>query len=217
MVVEYPVPFFGNTADKTHCYQASLKMIIKHFQPRRDLSWEELEKITAKVEGLWTWTSAGELWLADNGYDIRLVTTFDYARFSDEGESYLVERYGKEVAQKQVEKSDLAQERPLALEHSRKIQTDKRIPDLSDIKRHLRDGYLVLCNVNSRALNGKPGFAGHFVVVIGHAGDYLIVHDPGLPPQERRIVPNDLFTTAWAFSGEHVKGFTAIKYPLPTH
>ena len=49
------VPFYTNTSDDTHCYQAGLKMILKYFIPDKDFSWEELDKFTAKVEDLWTW------------------------------------------------------------------------------------------------------------------------------------------------------------------
>jgi len=103
------VPFYENT-DHTHCFQAVFRMILKYYWPDRDFSWEELEKITAKVDGLWTWPTAGMLWLYENGFEIHHVETFDYAKFVDKGSDYLIDLFGKKVGQEQIDHSDLAQE-----------------------------------------------------------------------------------------------------------
>ena len=71
------VPFYSNTPDEMHCYQASLRMILNYFLPEKDYSWEELEKITAKVEGLWTWQYAGTLWMQKQGFEIKNIDPMD--------------------------------------------------------------------------------------------------------------------------------------------
>lgn len=211
MIIEYDVPFFANTADNTHCFQATFRMITKHFRPGQDYSWEELEKITAKVEGLWTWPMAGLMWLADNGYNVVSVSVFDYDRFIRIGNDYLLERFGEEAGQKQIAHSDIEQERRIAQQYVTKATIEHRIPEVTDIERSLCNGYLVLCNVNARALNSKSGYSGHFVVVIGYDEDTLLLHDPGLPGRERRVVTKECFESAWAYPTVRNKGFTAIK------
>ena len=43
------VPFFGNTEDGTHGYQACIKMILGYFKPDIIMSYEELNKISRKL------------------------------------------------------------------------------------------------------------------------------------------------------------------------
>jgi hypothetical protein len=57
------LPFYSNTADGTHCFQAGLKMILKHFIPEKDLTFEGLDKISMKIDGLWTWPIAALIWM----------------------------------------------------------------------------------------------------------------------------------------------------------
>lgn len=63
MTINLEIPFFSNTPDNTHCYQAAIKMLAKYFWPQENYTWDELDKITVKVKGFWTWPMAGILWL----------------------------------------------------------------------------------------------------------------------------------------------------------
>lgn len=58
-MVNKNIPFYSNTSDDTHCLQACLKMLLKYFYPNEEYSWEELDKLTGKKEGMWTWTMDG--------------------------------------------------------------------------------------------------------------------------------------------------------------
>jgi hypothetical protein len=84
------VPFIANP-DATHCYQAALKMVLRHFRPQRDHSW-------GKVDGLGTWLFAGLTWLQDQGVDLTNVELMDNKRFAAEGRAYLAELAGQEFA-----------------------------------------------------------------------------------------------------------------------
>lgn len=212
MTIEYDVPFFENTPDDTHCFQAALRMVLKYFRPEQDFSWEDLEGITAKKGDLWTWPTAGLMWLQDEGFKVRVVESFDYEDFIERGGSYLVETFGKDVGGAQVAHSDIEQERRLAKGLLEKVNVEKRIPELVEIESSLRDGWLVICNVNSMLLNHKSGYVGHFVVVIGYDNDSLKIHDPGLPGLEGRVVAKKLFTKAWAEPSDTAKNFVAIKF-----
>ena len=70
------VPFFPNTAEGKHCYQAALAMIFKHFRPDEDYTYAELDRISDKVPGKWTWPTAAMLWMLDHGYELRLIEDF---------------------------------------------------------------------------------------------------------------------------------------------
>ena len=182
------VPFFSNTSDNTHCFQAGIKMVLKHFEPEQDYSLEELDRLSAKKEGLWTWPTAMTLSLYNMGYEVIAWEDFDYPSFIDNPEQYLFKKCGKEVAKEQISHSDLVQEKWFMQEFM-KVGTWKRvIPTQQNIKKFLREGFLVCCNVNAKTLNHKKGYEGHFVIVIGWDDDGIILHDPGLPPRKNRHV-----------------------------
>ncbi|MEI7653301.1 MAG: hypothetical protein WCJ70_03425 [bacterium] len=63
------VPFFPNTSDDTHCYQAVLQMILGYFLPLEAHTLQDLDSITGKTDQKWTWPTAGLMWLyAQRGY-----------------------------------------------------------------------------------------------------------------------------------------------------
>ncbi len=208
------VPFYSNTADNTHCFQAVFKMVLKYFLPEKEFSWEELEKITAKVDGLWTWPTAGILWMKENGFETKDIESFDFERFISDGGKYLIEEFGEEVGNAQIFHSDIKQERELAKKLIKYGSTEKRIPTIDDIKNLFREGYLIMCNVNSKALNSKEGYSGHAILIIGFDKDKLIVHDPGLLPIKDREVPFEIFEKAWAYPQEKSKNIIAFRLKI---
>jgi hypothetical protein len=203
-------PFYENP-DNTHCFQAVFRMILKYYWPDKDYSWEKLEKITAKVEGLWTWPIAGMLWLHNNGFEVRTVKAFDYKEFVSKGSDYLISFYGEQVGRSQIAHSDINQE----IQYARRIVEvglcEARIPDASELKRRLDENYLLICNVNSRALDGRDGYAGHFVLLIGYDKEDFIMHDPGRPGVKNRRVPFAKFEMAWAYPGIQAKNYIAVQ------
>lgn len=159
------VPFFANTPDDTHCFQAALRMVLKYYFPMKDYSWENLEKFTAKKEGLWTWAMQGLINMQKLGFDVIVREDFDNQQFIDKGEEYLKEKFGKDVAAEQIKHSDIEQEREIAKEYVILFGA-KGIPaSFDELKQFIDDDYLVIANVNSQALNNKEGYVGHFVVI----------------------------------------------------
>jgi hypothetical protein len=49
------VVFFANTADGTHCVQATFRMMLKYFLPELDFNWQKLDKMSHKSPGKGTW------------------------------------------------------------------------------------------------------------------------------------------------------------------
>ncbi len=205
------VPFYSNTKDDTHCFQASLKMVMGHFWPQKKYSWKELDRISAKKKGLWTWPLAALVWLAKNGMEIRNIEVFDYQAFIKEGGKYLIEFLGHEVGEAQIAHSDIDQERRLSRTFIKAIRIEKRLPALRDIKLLTNEGFLVGCNVNARTLNRKKGYAGHFMVIVGSTKNHLILHDPGLPPRKYRKVSFGQFEKAWAYPDKKAKNIMAFR------
>ncbi|MFZ2193045.1 MAG: hypothetical protein WAV31_02275 [Candidatus Moraniibacteriota bacterium] len=206
------IPFFSNTADDKHCFQASLKMIMKYFWPSEDYSWKELEKITAKIPRLWTWQMAGLIWLQEKGVEVKNIEMFDYEKFIQLGGKYLIEEYGEEVGKRQIENSDIEQEKKLSKKFIEIINTERRIPNIDDIKQLLLDDYLIITNINSRILNNRYGYTGHSVVLKGFSGEEFIINDPGgAPGIENRKVDFELFEKAWGYPNEKAKNIMAFK------
>lgn len=205
------VPFFPNTLDDTHCVQAVFKMILKYFIPDREFSFEELDQLSEKVKDKWTWTYKINLSLQKMGFEIIDMSTFDSQKFASLGQTYLIEHLGSKAAQKQMEKSDVAQAMIDAGQHIKVIKENLVVPEISDIKKYLDNGYLVGCMINAQVLQNKSGYTGHAVLVIGYDKDNVIIHDPGAPPLPNRKVPFKLFTQAWGYPDHQNQNLTAFK------
>ena len=204
------VPFCANTPDGTRCYQAALKMVLQHYKPDLDDSWSVLDRVTAKIDGGGTWPFAGMVWLHDNGFEVRNIELMDNERFADEGQQYLAEFFGAHAAAVDA-RTDFASEQANARRFVAAARCEVRIPSVEDIRKLLLDGYLAICNVNSRVLNGRDGYSGHFVVVKGYDEVGLILHDPGPPASENRRVVLDDFERAWAFPDAKARNVIGIR------
>jgi len=211
MQIDKNIPFFSNTPDDTHCFQACLKMILKYFYPEEEYSWEELDRVTAKKEGMWTWSMAGLMWLQDKGLEVKNIEVFDYEKFAKLGGQYLVEDFGEEVGGEQIKHCDIEQEKNIAQEFIKKIKTEKVVPEIKDLKELLLQDHIIICSVNSRCLSEETGYTGHLVVIKGFSDQGLILHDPGLPPLPNRLVDFDLFEKSWAYPSDKAKNIMAFK------
>ncbi len=205
------VPFYANTEDNTHCFQAALRMILKFFQPEKDYSWEKLECITAKVQGQWTWPIAAMIWLSQNGFEVIDIELFDYNKFSLNGKEYLQEMFGLEVAETQDKHSTIEQERKLSVDLLEYVDVQMRIPDFDDLKKLIDEGHLLICNINSATLDRVDGYLPHSVVVWGYEDERLYLHNPGLPPAENQYVSMEEFERAWAYPGDSAKNILAVR------
>lgn len=75
---------------------------------------------------------------------------------------------------------------------------ENKEPTIKDIKTFLDRGYLLRALLNSLRLNGKEGYFGHIITVIGYDNKSLILHDPGSSPFSNRSVLFEDFEPAWA-------------------
>ncbi len=205
------IPFCANAEDGMHCFQASLKMVMKYFWPENNYSWEKLDKITKKVSGFWTWPMAGLIWLEKNGLEVKNIENFDYSKFIKIGSQYLIEEYGENIGNEQIKHSDIDQELNIAKKFIKQIKIERKIPKVDKIKQLLVDDYSIIVNVNSRALNREAGYVGHFIVIKGFDKQGFIINDPGLPGRENHKVDFELFEKAWAYPNEKAKNIIAFR------
>ncbi len=205
------VPFYSNTPDDTHCFQAALKMGIEYFLPETILSFEAMDKFTNKKEGLWTWPLRGVINLAQMGFQVVDVDFFSLESFIEDPNEYLIKRYGQEVGEAQIKHSDLDAVVKDCEEYLKLGLHQERIPDQTEIKKLIDEGYLVICNVNSQALHNKNGYVGHFVAIFDYDTDNFILHDPGLPPIENLKVSFNQFKKGWEYPDERSANLLAIK------
>ena len=204
------IPYFANLEDGTHCYQAALKMVLSYFY-NKDWSFKELDCITGKLPGKWTWPTASLLWLLDHQFEVRLIETFDYNAFAKRGKDYLAEKYGDEVAEAQNQNSDLAREQKLAEKFAQKNCVTQRTPEWHDLECLFKDKYLIICNINACLIHNRKGYSGHFVVPLKVSGSSIVLHDPGLPPLPSITVTKELFEAAWGYPSEEAKNILAIR------
>lgn len=205
------VPFFANRKDDLHCFQASLKIVLKYFLPTRTFSFRQLEWMTGFKKGLWTWPMRGVLSMMDLGFTVRDIEDFDYAEVGRDAKTYLCTIYGEKTAKEQIANSDIPREERAASEFASRALPELRIPEMKDIEILLNDGYLVLCLVNSKVLNGKRGYVGHSVVLFRVSSSSVWFHDPGLPPRPNRRVSRRIFERAWGYPNEKAKNIIAFR------
>jgi len=205
------VPFFANTTDGTHCFQASLAMALAYFKPETTFTFEELDKISNKAPGKWTWPTAAMLWMLDNGFELRLIEDFDYDDFAKRGADYIIDRCGKDVAEAQIKHSIIERELEYAKKFAKLNMVERRLPDFDDISKLLNQGFLVMCNVNAPALYKQPGYSGHFILIHGCKKDYVVIHDTGLPPRPSYKVLKLDFYNAWAYPTDNERNLLAVR------
>lgn len=205
------VQFFENAADNNSCFQACLKMVLKYYLPNENYSWLELDRVTAKKQGLWTWPMAGLVWMQENNFKVINIELFDYKEFIDNPERYLIDYYGEEVGHDQIKNSDIEQGVKFSKKLIEVVEVENRSPNFNDIKKLINDGYLIIVNVNSSALDGYNGYTGHFVVVIGFDNFSIYLNDPGLPGQSNRQISLDVFKKAWSYPDSKANNVMAFK------
>jgi len=206
------VPFYPNTKDNTHCYQAVLMSILGYFLPEQKFSMKQLEKLTAKKKGKWTWPTQTLINLHEMGFDVKTKETFDYEKFVKNGGKYLIEKYGEAVGNTQIENSDMEQEIGLAKRYVSIFGNNPELPEIDELGKLLKQDYLLVINVNHYGLYGKKGYSGHFVVICDIDDKHVYLHDPGIPPQPNAKILIKNFKKAWEYPDKESRNYQAFRY-----
>jgi len=169
----------------TRCGPSIILMILKHFLPEKEWTFDDADRICGYIEGKWTWSTACIPAMIELGFEAINFSTFDNNAFIENPEQYLVQQFGPEKAKINIDKCDIpmivdilktAKGSPYETTVSRNWQWD-------DVDRLLSAGYLLFTWVNSRALlcRQDESFSGHFVLVYGYNPEkkYVLYHDAG--------------------------------------
>lgn len=210
------VPFYANTKDNTHCYQAALKSVLGYFLPNKKYTFKELDKFTAKKKGKWTWPTQALINLDKLGFDVIRKSTFDYEQFVKKGGQYLIKKYGKEVGEAQIKNSDIEQEKRLAKKYVSIFGNETGLPTFAELKKLLKKGYLIVVNVNyySLTVDSQKPYSGHFAVIFGIDNKSVYLHDPGLPPNPNAKIPLRNFVNAWEYPDKDSRNYQAFKLDI---
>lgn len=201
------IPFYSNTKDNTHCFQAVYRMILKHFFPKKNFTWKELDTLSGKKKGKWTWQTTMLINMKKMGFDIVSFDTFDFHSFIKKGAPFLIEVFGEEIGNQQIINSDVEYERSQFKKVKGRITVKKKPATLQDIRTYLSKGHLIECQVNACALNKEVGYSGHSVMIYDFDKKYFYLHDPGLRPMPARKVTYALLKKSMA---PHYS-FTAVR------
>lgn len=188
-------------------------MALGALVPEREYSYDELDRISQKRPGKWTWPTAAMMWMIEFGLEIKLIEDFDYADFAVRGGDYLIERLGSEVGKSQIENSDIEFERPIARRFAAQAPVEKRPAELDDIRREIDSGAVVIVNLNSAPLYGAEGYVGHVVVICDVSEGEVRLHDPGLPPSPDLVVDEETFLKAWGYPTPRERNLMSIRRP----
>lgn len=209
------IPFYSNLKTDTHCFQACLKMVLKHCFPDKDYSFEYLDKVTFHKKDKWTWDSGALLFLSKLGFDVVRIVNFDYKQFVEFGEEYLRMIWNDEVFNTQKQYSDFDQERKLAqdLLKNGSIKLERRWTNLKEVEDLFQKDFLVMTSINPYILDNEEGYSSHLVVITGFNEDSITFHDPGLPPQKNRTVSKKTFEKAMQYPHKESADLFAVKHP----
>lgn len=207
-----PIAFVKNTADDTHCFQACLKMVLR-FYFGKNYTFSYLDKVTAHKKGMWTWLSAGLIFLAQSGFEVINIENFSYRLFARNGDAHLRKIWNPEVYETQKKFSNLKQEKKLAkkLVSFKAVRLIQRSATLEDMLKLTSNGYILLCTVNPFVLKRQKGYASHIVVLTAISKNQVAFHDPGLPPVKNRRVKTSLFMKAMSYPTKNDASLIALR------
>lgn len=186
-------------------------MALAYFNPQKKFTYDELDEISGKLPGKWTWPTKAMIWLIHQGFEVGLIEEFDYEEFVNNGEKYLNDRFGEEVGRAQAANSDVPREQEIAKEFIKLAPLKYSIPSLKDVEKLLKQNAVVIVNVNSAALYEIAGYSGHFIVICDVKKDAVVIHDPGIPPRPYVQVPIDCFMKAWGYPTKRDRNLMYIK------
>lgn len=172
------------------CFKSAFEYLTE-----KSYSWKQLEELTGYKPDRAAWTV--KIWTEmSDTFDVRMIEGFDYKRYYKEGKAYLFTFLKPKEVEWQLRESNLAEIRPLVPDFLKKVSYEQRSPQLTDIDEMLKDDRLVFVQLNSNALDEKPGYVAHMVLVHGKNGDSYIAHDPGPPATANRNITPELLLKA---------------------
>jgi hypothetical protein len=159
------ITFFPNNKSDFHCGQAVMSMMLSaygmHFE------FDELDYLLKQkgVEGIWDMQILNVM--SSFGFEGHKYSSLSMRRFAREGIPYMKWFFGKKrfLDEDRYTDWDVIRSEARRVLKDPYIKTFVRPAQYSDIQRYVRNGWMVVPFVNSLALQGREGFAGHIVLV----------------------------------------------------
>ncbi len=192
--------FCSNADDNMHCYQSCYKMLYD-FLNKTNITMEQAEKDTGFIKDMATWQYRGIVKLAKCGLDVLQMDDFLVDDFILNPEKALNKMYGENTTLINYILNDSDVDEAISsmkeYKQTENIKDIVKRPEISDAIDLLEQGYFLIVLVNSRALTGREGYMGHFVILDNVEGDVVTLHNPGLPPKYNQKVSLDVFKKSW--------------------
>lgn len=190
------IPFYRNDGEGNQCAQVAMQSVIKHFL-NKDYNVDELDRLTGRKKGLWTWTTQIAAVLHSLGLEVKFYSKAELEPFL-EGEPFIHRRFGKD-ADKMIKLSNMPEfikSIKILLKHN---IFEKKILPLKEIESHIKKGHVPIMLVDYREiLKGIKTYQGHFTVVTGFDGENIFYHASGPKDVEpNKKVPKKTFLKAW--------------------
>ena len=203
--------FLPNEQDDKHCLQSCYRMIVEYFSGET-ISVDEADIATGFRPEEATWPYDAMLSFSGRGFKVKNVETMDQIRFANDPAAEMIDCFNEEIWEQIQKTSDVPRAQSSALKclEDPNITLVKGIPTLEDLKNETDAGHLIICNVNSKILNGKDGYTGHFVVVEQIDDDFVYLQNPGLPAQANLKLAKEVFLTAWYYPTEKAGNMMVI-------
>ncbi len=178
-VSEIGIPYYRQTSS-ANCMQTQLKMALKYYFPEKDFSFEELDRLTGRTQGKWTWTSQLLPVLLDNGLDAYYYSTTPYKEIKEGGEGFILEYYGQEDGRVMIDHTnfDALYSSIEKLEENKKFFNIKL--DFSEIEEEFKKGHIIILLIDRKVLFNRQGtFLGHGVTITSINKTHVSIHDSG--------------------------------------
>ncbi len=178
-----PIPFYAQRSGND-CYQACLKMILRHFFPEQEYDWYKLDFITRHKPRYWTFEAQLLPALIERGLDVKLFATTPYQELNRE---IALKRYGVRGSQ-MIDFKALEWAVPKLNDKSfekTKLSFDK-------VEAYFRQGFVVMLCIDQSQLWAGNKFSGHGVILTGLSQREATIHDPargpGMKVERKRLV-----------------------------
>ncbi len=195
------VPFYKNDAEGIQCLQVAMQIVLKYYL-NKEYSLKELDKLTGRKKGFWTWTPQIITVLFDLGLDSIYYSKTPLEPFL-KGESFIREHFGQKDAEEMIKNSDI----PVIVESIKKtldyslFQTKDL--QIADLEKALDNNQLpmVMIDYNKLILKDEP-YSGHFIVLTGYDAENIFYHESGPRDIEpNRKISKEDFLRAWEANG----------------
>jgi len=172
------IPLYKNSTDRNSCLQACVGMVVDYLTGKK-YSLDELDKLTGRKKGKWTYTVQGVVTLHDLGLEVTYYSVHNPNLYT-RGEKYIRKTFGKN-AERILKYTDLSAVKKSVQKMSGNDLFRKKRVSLDDIKIAVQKNKVPIVLVNIEIINSSnvDRYTGHFIVVTGFDDKYVYYNDPG--------------------------------------